>query len=81
MRTSCTIRTAVYIAEQRFNALIDAALLDRSVAQVAIAHRCAPSTLNLQKNKVLAALTPKKPDPKRARAVIETAGEPASVGH
>lgn len=64
MRTSRTIPPAVYIAEQRFNALLDAALLDRSVAQVATKHRCAPSTLYLQKNKVLNALTPKKPGPK-----------------
>jgi hypothetical protein len=64
MRTSRTIPPAVYLAEQRFNALVDFAVRERSVAQLAHDHDCAPSTLYQQKHRVLHALTPKRPGPK-----------------
>lgn len=64
MRTSRTIPPAVYIAEQRFNALVDFAVREHSVAHVAHDHDCAPSTLYVQKHRVLHALTPKRPGPK-----------------
>ena len=44
MRTSRTIPVAVYLAEQRINALVDFERRDGSVAQLASDRRCAAGT-------------------------------------
>ena len=64
MKGSRTLAPAVYFAEQRLNALLALEAREATVARIAAATDCAPSTLYLRKLKVLDALEPRRPGPK-----------------
>lgn len=62
MTTSRTIPPAVYFAEQRFAELVAFAARELTVAQLADANGCAPSTLYLRKERVIQALGTSSPE-------------------
>jgi hypothetical protein len=77
MTTSRTIPPAVYFEEQRFAQLVAFAARELTVAQLADANGCAPSTLYLRKERVIQALAPKRPGPKPGERDLRRRAESA----
>lgn len=64
MRVSRAIAPAVYLAEQRLNAVLALGAREGSAAEIAAANDCATSTLYLHKLRVLQSLEPKRRGPR-----------------
>jgi hypothetical protein len=79
MRTSRTIPPAVYVAEQRINELIAFEAREVTVAALAAANGCAPSTLYLRKQRIVRAIAPLKTGPKPGQRDLIRRAESAEL--